>query len=168
MINTYNLFAVQMSHCQLPLNIDTHKKIISFIENKYEENNTVSCVKGFQFHGDFDEKKELDFFLNTYFGKNFHLEINYAWLNVLGNDSYNKPHFHPGNNVQYSGVYYLSSENNPITFTKNDEIFEIKPKMFDLLIFPFNLIHYVLPTQRSQKRICYAFNLQNKETINVK
>jgi len=160
MINTYNLFAVQILHCKLPLDINTHKKIILFIENKYEENDTISCVKGFQFHKDFNGKKELDNLLNKYLRKNFNLEINYAWLNVLGNDSHNKPHFHPGNDVRYSGVYYLSSENNSITFTKHDEIFEIKPKMFDLLIFPFDLIHYVLPTQRSQKRICYAFNLQ--------
>ena len=61
MINTYNLFAVQMSHCKLPLNIDTHKKIISFVENEYKEEDTISCRKGFQFHGDFNGKKELLF-----------------------------------------------------------------------------------------------------------
>jgi len=160
MIHVYNLFAVQMHHLKLPLDIDTHKKIILFSENNYKEEDIFSCKKGFQFHENFDGKKELDIFLNKYLGNNFYLEIEHAWLNVLGNYSYNKPHYHPGDQTKYSGVYYLSNENNTITFAKNDQTFEIEPKIYDLLIFPYNLIHYVLPTKRSQKRISYAFNLK--------
>ena len=160
MINTYNLFAVQMTHCKLPLDTDIHKKIISFVENEYKEEDTFSCKKGFQFHEDFNGKKELDSFLNRYLRNIFAIEIDYSWLNVLGNNSYNKPHFHHGSNVDYSAVYYLSSENNNIIFTKEDDTFDMKPKIFDLLIFPFKLVHYVLPEKRSQKRICYAFNLR--------
>ena len=159
MINTYNLFAVQMSHCKLPLDIDTHKKIISFVENEYKEEDKISCKKGFQFHGDFNGKKELDLCLNKYLRNTFSLEIYYSWLNVLGNNSYNNPHRHAGDNVHFSAVYYLSNTNNTITFVKEDDIFELKPKIFDLLIFPNNLVHYVLPEKRLQKRICYAFNL---------
>jgi len=159
MIHTYNLFAVQMSHCILPLDIDIHKKITSFVENEYKEENTVSCTKGFQFHGDFNGKKELDFFLNQYLINTFSYEINYSWLNVLGNNSYNKPHSHPGNVVDLSAVYYLSNNNNNITFVKEGNFFELKPKIFDLLIFPYNLVHYVLPEERLEKRICYAFNM---------
>ena len=44
-------------------------------------------------------------------------------------------------------------------FSKGSEVFEIRPKLFDYLIFPFDLLHYVLPEKRKEKRICYAFNL---------
>jgi len=159
MINTYNLFAVQMSHCKLPLDIDTHKKIISFVENEYKEGDKISCRKGFQFHGDFNGKKELNLFLNKYLRNTFSLEINYSWLNVLGNNSYNNPHSHNGDKVHFSAVYYLSNINNAITFVKEDDTFEVEPKIFDLLIFPYNLVHYVLPEKRLEKRICYAFNM---------
>jgi len=159
MINTYNLFAVQMSHCKLPLNIDILKKINSFVENKYKENNTLSCVKGFQFHENFNGKKELNNYLSTFLKNTFCLELDNTWLNVLGDHSYNKPHYHPGTTATHSGVYYLSNENNVITFVKGSETFEIKPKIFDLLIFPNNLVHYVLAEKRLEKRISYAFNL---------
>ena len=160
MINTYNLFAVQMTHCKLPLDIHIHKKIILFVENEYKEEDTVSCKKGFQFHGDFNGKKELDSFLDMFLRNSFGVEIDYSWLNVLGSNSYNRPHFHNGTDVYYAAVYYLSSENNNITFTRGEQTFDIEPKIFDLLIFPFELVHYVLPEKRSQKRICYAFNLR--------
>ena len=157
MINTYNLFSVMVTHAKAVLDLNTHKKIISFVENEYEEKNTVSCTKGFQFHGDFDGKKEMNSFLNMFLRNTFSLEICYSWLNVLGDNSYNMPHSHKGE-ISHAGVYYLSDQNNNINFTKDGDVFELKPKLFDLLIFPFDLVHYVLPTQRSQKRICYAFN----------
>jgi hypothetical protein len=159
MINTYNLFAVKVTQAKAPLNLNTHRKIISFVEKEYKEEDNVSCRNGFQFHGDFDGKKEIDSFLNMFLKNTFSIEINHAWLNILGNNSYNIPHFHYGNDVTYAGVYYLSNDNNNIVFTKNEEIFEIRPKIYDLLIFPFNLVHYVLPENRPSKRICYAFNL---------
>ena len=64
-----------------------------------------------------------------------------------------------GNNVSHSAILYLSNENNNINFTKDSNVFEIKPKMFDLLIFPCDLLHYVLPEKRNEKRISYAMNL---------
>ena len=159
MLNQYNIFSVQLTHLKLPLNIDTHKKIISFIDDEYKEENFLSCKKGFQFHEDFSGKKELNNFLNRNLKNYFCLQTVNEWLNVLGNKSYNRPHAHNGDNVQFSGIYYLSDNNSVITFLRENEIFELEPKLFDLLIFPYNLVHYVLPTERSKKRICYAFNL---------
>ena len=149
-----------MSHCKLPIPIDLHKKIILFSENEYKEDNTISCVKGFQFHKNFNGKKELDNILHKYMKNTHHLKIIHSWLNVLGNESYNFPHKHIGDDIEYSAVYYLSNNNNKIVFVKDRDIFEIEPKMFDLLIFPHDLVHYVLPEKRSNKRICYAFNLK--------
>ena len=160
MINVYDLFAVKLVHCKVPIPLDLHKKIISFVENKYKEDNTVSCVKGFQFHKNFNGKEELDNFLIIYLRNNFHLQIIYSWLNVLGSDSRNEPHKHSGEGTMFSAGFYLSNVNNKIVFVKDDKTFEIEPKIFDLLIFPYDLVHYVLPEKRSDKRICYAFNLK--------
>ena len=165
MINSYNLFAVRMSHGSLPIPINIHKKILEFVKQNYEEKNNISCVNGFQYHNDFDGKKQLDQFINKYLGNVHHLKMTDGWLNVLDNKSYNKPHCHTGNNITHSGVLYLSNTNNNISFVKEGDIFEIKPKLFDYLIFPFNLFHYVLPEERPEKRICYAFNLT--EVTNV-
>lgn len=159
MLNTYDLFITRVVHGKLPIQIDLHKKIKSFVDNNYLEENKISCVNGFQFHGDFDGKEELDNNLNNYFNNFIGMKIYHRWLNVLGNSSYNFPHSHGGDNVSHSGVFYLSHENNNIHFSKDNEYFEIKPKLFDFLIFPYNLIHYVLPENRPEKRICYAFNL---------
>jgi len=159
MLNTYDLFITRVIHGKLPIQIDLHKKIKFFVDNNYLEENKVSCVNGFQFHGDFDGKEELDNNLNNYFNNFMGMKIHHSWLNVLGNNSYNFPHSHLGNDVFHSGVFYLSHENNNLHFAKDSQYFEIKPKLFDFLIFPYNLIHYVLPENRPEKRICYAFNL---------
>jgi len=163
MINTYHLFAVPVMHCKMPIEINLHKKIISFVEKNYKENDKISCVKGFQYHGDFEGKKELVKNLNTYLNNNFKKEIinENGWLNVLGNESYNIPHSHSGNSISHSGVFYLSQENNNIHFARDSDTFEIKPTLFDLLIFPYHLLHYVLPENRIEKRICFAFNLKD-------
>lgn len=160
MINTYNLFITHVSHGSLPLPANIHKNILSFIEKEYRPENNVSSVNGFQFHENFSGKEELNNILNNYFSNVFRIKIQHGWLNVLGKNSYNQPHYHLGENINFSGVYYLSNNNNNITLTKDGEIFEIKPKLFEYLIFPHHLIHYVLPEDRNEKRICYAFNLE--------
>ncbi len=66
MINNYNLFAVHVSHGRLPISIHIHKKILEFVKQNYKEKDNISCVNGFQYHGNFDGKKELDEFINKY------------------------------------------------------------------------------------------------------
>tara|TARA_Y100000004_G_scaffold187894_1_gene241276 strand:+ start:599 stop:1087 length:489 start_codon:yes stop_codon:yes gene_type:complete len=160
MINVYNLFAVPMTHGTVPVPINIHKKIIKFVEDNYKSEDNISCVKGFQYHNNFDGKKELNNFIDTYLKNVHHLEIASAWINVLDNESYNTPHSHAGNQVTHAGVLYLSNNNNNINFARDNETFQIKPKLFDYLIFPYNLLHYVLPEKRLEKRVCYAFNLR--------
>tara|TARA_R100001463_G_scaffold49309_3_gene99023 strand:- start:2635 stop:3123 length:489 start_codon:yes stop_codon:yes gene_type:complete len=161
MINTYSLFAAHITHCKIPIPVSLHKKFILFAENNYMEEQKMSCTKGFQFHGEFDGKKQIIKHLDNFLKNNLNLKICYSWLNVLGNNSYNKPHYHLGTTVTHSGVFYLSPNNNNIHFARDTDTFEIKPKLFDILIFPHNLIHYVLPEDRIEKRICFAFNLEN-------
>jgi len=159
MINTYNLFAVTVMHGKLPLQPIIHKKILSFVDNNYTESDLFSIRNGFQLHENFEGKKEIEKILNKLTLKMVNGIIDTGWLNVLGDYSYNRPHVHP-TNFTYSGVYYLSNTNNNIVFTNNGEIFSLQPKIFDFLIFPSNLVHYVLPEKRKEKRISYAFNLK--------
>lgn len=165
MINTYNLFAEHVIHCKIPIPITLHKKINLFVENNYVEETTISCTKGFQYHKEFDGKKQLVKHLDNFLKNNLNLQIYYSWLNVLGNNSYNKPHYHLGDTVTHSGVFYLSPNNNNIHFARDINTFEIKPKLFDILIFSHNLLHYVLPEDRTEKRICFAFNLENIKDV---
>lgn len=160
MINTYDLFITRISHGKLPIPVEIHKNIMSFVEKNYTVDNTVSCVQGFQSHQEFKGKKELHGILDNYFKNIFGLKLQSGWLNILGPNSYNYPHSHSGDNIFRSGVFYLSDKNNNITFSKDGEIFDVKPKLFEYLIFPYNLIHYVLPENRTHKRVCYAFNLE--------
>jgi len=158
MINNYDLFVTRISHGKLPLQPLLHKKILSFIDKNYKKTETRSCIQGFQFHEDFDGKEKLNNYLNSFLGNVFRSTIAHGWLNVLGNNSYNMPHYHTGNEISLSGILYLSNGNN-INFTKDGKVFELQPNIFDYLIFPHNLIHYVLPEKRNEKRISYAFNL---------
>ena len=159
-MHVYSLFSVNVFQGKIIIPINIHKKILNFLEKNYEEKNTISCINGFQYHQDFKGKKELNKIIDKHMFSTHHLNISHAWLNVLENQSYNKPHNHAGDRIKMAGVLYLSHENNNINFIRDNEVFEIKPKIFDYLIFPFDLLHYVLPEQRIEKRICYAFNLR--------
>ena len=132
MINTYNLFTVQVHHGKFLIPIELHKKIIFYVENNISISDICfSNVKGYQNHGDFEGKKEIDKLLNEYFNNIHRLNLCHGWLNVLGNDSYNKPHSHVGNNVSHSAILYLSNENNIyfITFSLKN----VKKKEFLML-----------------------------------
>jgi hypothetical protein len=159
MLHTYDLFITRIVHGKLPISVELHKKIKLFVDNNYSEENKLSSINAFQFHNDFVGKKELIEILNNYFRNFLQIEICYSWLNVLGNNSYNFPHTHSGAGVTHAGVFYLSPENNNLHFAKDDNHFEIKPTLYDFLIFPSHLIHYVLPENRVEKRICFSFNL---------
>ena len=53
----------------------------------------------------------------------------------------------------------MESNDFPWFYTKGKSKPTNKPKLFDFIIFPDDLVHYVLPEKRNKKRICYAFNL---------
>jgi hypothetical protein len=74
MLNTYDLFITRVIHGKLPIQIDLHKKIKSFVDITQ-----ISCINGFQFHEDFDGKEELNEILNNYFNNFLQLKI-CQWL----------------------------------------------------------------------------------------
>jgi len=169
MINHYDLFAVRVTHVKLPIQYSLLKKITDYVDQNFEakDGNYRSNVFGYQHHGDFDGKKELHETLDSFFAMNLNCYPDHGWLNALEGKAYNSPHNHIGGThtaSHKSAVYYLSENNNNITFVKDNQIQEFKPKLFDLLIFPSDLIHYVLPTENQDRRVSYAVNLKERQT----
>ena len=156
----YKILVLVKTILLFPKEVTNYFTIGKHLTNNTHTSISPSLLLAFQYHKNFSGKEELHTILNNYFKNIFQLELQHGWLNVLEKNSYNRPHFHSGTNINFSGVYYLSNNNNNINLTKDGETFEIKPKLFEYLIFPHHLIHYVLPEDRNEKRICYAFNLE--------
>ena len=93
------------------------------------------------------------------------------WYNINGKGHWNRPHTHP--NCDFAIVLYLTDSDRLLRFIsphhmriksvdyeeyKND--WSIDAKKGDILIFPSDLIHYVLPNPREEDRISISMNLQ--------
>ena len=85
MSNTYNLFSVNVFHGKIIIPVNIHKNILNFVEKNYEEKNTISCVNGFQYHENFNDKKKLNEIINKHVASIYRLSIIHGWLNVLKN-----------------------------------------------------------------------------------
>jgi hypothetical protein len=72
------------------------------------------------------------------------------------------------NTSTINGVIYLKipEKNKGIDFKNNNNIINIKPKMFDLLIFPNYLNHYPYPSNNKDTRIVLNLELRCNEESN--
>ncbi len=161
MINTYNLFAVPVTETTIVIQTPLLNKITNWCEENKKNTDFISVRNGFQEHGNFDGKEELDDILNTFLRLHFKQEIDHSWLNVLNKNGDNVPHVHLGDKIVSSGVFYLSRNNSAITFMRNEDIFSFYPKLFNLLIFPKKLIHQVSPHLTDELRISYSINMRS-------
>ena len=88
------------------------------------------------------------------------------WYNINGKGSWNLPHSHSGSDLAL--VLYLTDTDNLLTFInpfsqrRLNEVagFHPKTKKGDILIFPADLLHYVMPNPREEDRISISMNLQ--------
>ena len=161
MINTYNLFAVPVTETTIVIQTPLLNKITNWCEENKKSTDFISVRNGFQEHGNFDGKEELDDILNTFLRLHFKQEIDHSWLNVLNKNGDNVPHVHLGDKIVSSGVFYLSRNNSAITFMRNEDIFSFYPKLFNLLVFPKKLIHQVSPHLTDELRISYSINMRS-------
>jgi|TARA_R100001126_G_C4775711_1_gene124632 hypothetical protein len=161
MINTYNLFAVPVTETTIVIQTPLLNKITNWCEENKKNTDFISVRNGFQEHGNFDGKEELDDILNTFLRLHFKQEIDHSWLNVLNKNGDNVPHVHLGDKIVSSGVFYLSRNNSAITFMRNEDIFSFYPKLFNLLVFPKKLIHQVSPHLTDELRISYSINMRS-------
>jgi hypothetical protein len=75
MINTYNLFAVPVTETTIVIQTPLLNKITNWCEENKKNTDFISVRNGFQEHGNFDGKEELDDILNTFLRLHFKQEI---------------------------------------------------------------------------------------------
>ena len=149
---------------------DYSKKLVGQVEQEIELKNKFI-------------KKNLKSFIsksvNQYLKKNLNkksknIKIKNLWVVRQFKNDYNPIHFHDGN---VSGVGYLKIPNNltkgnkkiktngPIDFIYgsksflNNSIFNHKPKVGDLILFPNNLMHTAYPFKSDGERRSFSFNI---------
>jgi len=159
-LNRYDLFAETVFHLECIVQHDVYSKVLKYVEENFNRSNSVSNVGGFRSQDDFDGKQELIKIIENKSKIIGNYQIETGWLNVLDNQAYNVPHRHTDHGIAATGVLYLSTSDTSINFAKENKVSSFQPKIFDMFIFPYNLIHYVLPGKSEEKRICFAFNLK--------
>tara|TARA_B100001250_G_C19303985_1_gene573173 strand:- start:18 stop:554 length:537 start_codon:yes stop_codon:yes gene_type:complete len=100
------------------------------------------------------------------------IEVMSWWYNISPKGAWNTPHNHAG--VDLALVLYVTESDgllifmNPNSMRKIDNQFHggagdhvgIQAKKGDIVIFPSDLLHYVLPNPREEDRISISMNLQ--------
>ena len=88
------------------------------------------------------------------------------WYNINGKGHWNAPHTHP--KCDYALVWYLTDSNGLLNLMtpfpqrvddKGDTI-NIHGKKGDIVIFPSDIIHFVLPNPKEEDRVCISMNLR--------
>ena len=88
------------------------------------------------------------------------------WYNINGKEAWNLPHCHPGSDLAL--VLYLTETDdllhliNPFSQRRLNETSTYVPstKKGDILIFPSDIQHFVMPNQKEEDRISISMNLQ--------
>ena len=101
-------------------------------------------------------------------GKDYYQKIDVTtwWYNINGKEHWNMPHTHPGSDLAL--VLYLTQTDNLLSFInpfssrRIDGLseFSVNTKKGDILIFPADLVHFVMPNKREEDRISISMNLQ--------
>ena len=183
------LFSVSIISANLP-NQKIKKRFLSLLKKEKQNNNSriISNIGGFQTQsltdkilGEFLMNSSANLLTSHYqFKKPVKFILNNFWINENYKNSYNKIHRHQGQDVDFSGIYYLQvpKKSGNIYFESNDpsrEMFnifypyierhtdferhiEFEPKDNNFVIFPSNLNHGVEPNESNSKRISVAFN----------
>ena len=96
------------------------------------------------------------------YSKNFKVQW---WYNINGKGDWNIPHTHPGSDLAL--VLYLTDSDGLLSLLDPyahrglyPQIKSMNAKKGDILIFPADLMHYVMPNQRDTDRISISMNLQ--------
>ena len=88
------------------------------------------------------------------------------WYNINGKGHWNHPHTHPNSDLALvlyltdgDGLLHLMSPF-PQRRSESGEHISIIAQKGDILIFPADLLHYVMPNQKNTDRISISMNLQ--------
>ena len=99
------------------------------------------------------------------FPPNTDFKVNGWWYNINSEGHWNTPHTHP--NSDFALVLYLTDSDGLLTFLNphaqrniSKQNTSINAKKGDIVIFPSDLVHYVMPNPREEDRISISMNLQ--------
>ena len=99
---------------------------------------------------------ENSMFLRGFFIGGF---IEESWVNIYEKDFFQEFHDHINPIYKYlAGVIYLSENNSGIVFDTRGQT--IMPEFGDIVIFPDDLLHRVIPNENEELRISLAFNFR--------
>ena len=95
-------------------------------------------------------------------------EVNGWWYNINKKGDWNIPHTHPGSD--FALVWYLTDSSdgllqliNPFpqrNFDCEGGNISVKAKKGDIVMFPSDIQHYVMPNQKDTDRVSISMNLQ--------
>ena len=97
-------------------------------------------------------------------------EITGWWFNISPKDAWNLPHTHPGSD--FALVWYLTDSDGLLTLMndhpqrliesgpENGHYMGVDANKGDIVIFPADIHHYVLPNKRDTDRISISLNIR--------
>ena len=86
------------------------------------------------------------------------------WYNINGKGHWNIPHIHPDSD--FALVWYLTDSDdllqliNPFPYRHGNKNIVVKAKKGDIVMFPSDIQHYVMPNQKDTDRVSISMNLQ--------
>ena len=104
-------------------------------------------------------------YIDKVVGDIFKFKVESWWYNINGKGDWNIPHTHPNSDLAL--VLYLTDTDNLLTLVNphaqrkmSKQNSSPKTKKGDIIIFPSDIIHYVMPNPREEDRISISMNLQ--------
>ena len=110
--------------------------------------------------------KYIENVVNNIFSPKNSVSIFGWWYNINPQGAWNTPHNHAG--VDYALVFYVTDSDGLLRFMNPHQMRMSAPdahgslyaKKGDIILFPSDLIHYVMPNPREEDRISISMNLQ--------
>ena len=111
-------------------------------------------------------------YINNVVGDIFKFKVESWWYNINGQGHWNVPHIHAGSDLALvlyvtdsDGLLNLMSPN-PMRLLDSEDYggegdhMRVNANKGDILIFPSDLVHYVMPNPKEEDRISISMNLQ--------
>ena len=111
-------------------------------------------------------------YIDKVVGDIFKFKVESWWYNINGQGHWNVPHIHAGSDLALvlyvtdsDGLLNLMSPH-PMRLLDSEDYggegdhMRVNANKGDILIFPADLVHYVMPNQREEDRISISMNLQ--------
>jgi hypothetical protein len=106
-------------------------------------------------------------YIDKVVGDIFKFEVESWWYNINGKGHWNLPHTHPSSDMALvwyitdsDGLIHLMNPHPQRKILRSGDHISIDAKKGDIIMFPSDIIHYVLPNKREKDRISISMNLQ--------